>query len=47
MHTWHHGPNIYKDTKPYMSAFLKKMTCKGTGTWPGAGVYLSEAPSIL
>ncbi len=25
-----HGPNIYKDTKLWMSAFLKKLTSKGT-----------------
>jgi hypothetical protein len=25
-----HGPNNYKDTKPQLSAFLKKFTFKGT-----------------
>ncbi len=29
--TFHHGPNIYKDTKPLMSAFLKNWPVKVLG----------------
>ncbi len=36
-----HEQNIYKDTKPEMSAFLKNWPVK----YLAAGVYLSEAPS--
>ncbi len=39
-----HGPNIYKDTKPLMLAFLTNWPIKVPG---GAGLYLSEAPDPL
>jgi hypothetical protein len=38
----HHGPNIYKDTKPLMSAFLKKLPIKVL--WRHVYIYLFEAP---
>jgi hypothetical protein len=41
LYSVHYGPKIYKETKPYMSAFLKNLPVKVT--WR----QVSEAPPLL